>query len=171
MSPRLGEEEQARVWEEARGLCFSPQEGSRAEETISPSAPPPAAASSSLSTHPLHQALRVLSPFSVRVSHHHHHCSPPALHHDSLCHWPRCRAAHPRTCLPTPASLCTKRDCGEGLCPRYVGSPLPSSSQGPGLLSLLSPGDRPWWAGVGGRELPSPSPRKPLKNVYMPNRM
>lgn len=67
------------MWEEARGFCFSLQEGSKAEETMSPSAPSPAAASSPLSTYPLHQALRFLSPSLSESYHHHHHHGTPAL--------------------------------------------------------------------------------------------
>lgn len=150
------------MWEEVRGFCFSPQEGSRAEETISPSAPPPAApipstklcGSRAPSLSECHTTTTTTTTTAL----------PP---HYSPYHWLRCKAAHPRHAFP-PSLTVHHEGAGEGCTP---GSWVPPSQLLTGLACSVFSGDQPWWAGVRDRELPCPSPGKPQKNVYMPNRM
>nr|XP_035979925.1 uncharacterized protein LOC118555746 [Halichoerus grypus] len=146
-----------------RMTISSCQEGSRAEETTPPSVPTP-----SCSLFPLeHPSLPPRPPAPEplpckRVSHHHvhHHLTPLALpHRHSLCHWLRCRSAHPQNMPPLPSHTVHEAGAGEGSCPRHVGSPFPSPSLGPGSV-FSAPGISPGGHGVGGREMPSPSPRE-----------
>ncbi|KAF6114590.1 hypothetical protein HJG60_010555 [Phyllostomus discolor] len=161
------------MWEKARGLCFSPQKEQGQRTPYLPAPHPhcsllslehPSSPPSSVGPKPL---------LCNRMSHRHYHCAPPALpHHDNLSHWLRCGAANPGTRLPSPASLCTKGMQGRGCAPGTWAPPFPAPHRGLACSVFSAPGTSSGGQGWGwGRELPSPFPEKPLKNVYMPNRM
>lgn len=161
MSPRLGKERQGQVWERARGLTLllSPEE-SRAKETTPSSAPTPRCSLFPLD-HPSSPS-SLLGPEPLlykRVSHHYHHYTPPALPHiHGLCHWLRCRAAHPRTRLHSPAALCTKRMQGRGSAPDTWTPLYPAPQRGLACSVFSALGTSPGGQGQEAGNRPPPPP-------------
>lgn len=119
-------------------------EGSRAEENttfqcphLPLQSPPPWAPI------PAHQALPVLSPFSIKECY--TTTTPSSISPLPLpVSLAQMQVCSPQNMPPLPSCTVHEEGAGEELCPQYVGCPLPSFSQGPGLCSLLS------WGGVRG---------------------